>query len=60
VARLCFSTTFPGMQLVQKGDLATFWSEFAAPIRDRMAVCNRYCGISHSVRKTSASLPVVA
>ncbi len=55
VARLCFSTAFPGARLQVYGDLRRFWegSDF---IRERMRKCNRYCGISHSVRRESATL----
>ncbi len=60
-ARLCFSTGFPGKQLKKKGDLARFW--FGSDrLRRKMAKCTQYCGISHSVRRVSATmreLPVV-
>jgi len=67
VARMCFSTMFPGYTLKTRGDLHKFWhsSDF---IRREMRRCNQYCGISHSVRRetsTTASrrplpVPVVA
>ncbi len=60
-ARLCFSTGFPGTQLRQRGDLARFW--FGSDrVRRKMAKCTQYCGISHSVRRVSATrsqLPIV-
>jgi hypothetical protein len=54
-ARLCFSTHYPGTKLVAPGDLRTFWYEGSLPTRERMLGCNRYCGISHSVRRTAAT-----
>ncbi|HET9047031.1 MAG TPA: radical SAM protein [Casimicrobiaceae bacterium] len=67
VARLCFSTMFPGFPLKKVGDLNTFWQS-AEFIRRAMRRCNQFCGISHSVRRetsTTASrrpipVPVVA
>ena len=54
-ARLCFSAKFPGMRLVKQGDLAKFW--FGADrLRRKMAKCRQYCGISHSVRRVSATM----
>ena len=55
VARLCFSHTFPSARLRTYGDLRRFWegSDF---IREQMRHCNRYCGISHSVRRESSTL----
>lgn len=55
VARLCFSTLFPGMQLRHRGDLALFWQR-AAGVRREMQKCNRLCGISHSVRRETSTL----
>lgn len=55
VARLCFSTGFPGAQLCNPGDLMRFWHR-AEPIRNAMRKCNQYCGISHSVRRENATL----
>lgn len=55
VARLCFSTGFPGTKLKARGDLRKFWYGNDA-LRARMALCTQYCGISHSVRRTSATL----
>ena len=53
-ARLCFSTGFPGVQLTETGDLAKFW--FGSDrLRRKMAKCRQYCGISHSVRRVSAT-----
>ena len=56
MARLCFSTAFDGLKLRKPGDLRRFWCETAVPVRQEMASCNRYCGISHSVRRESATL----
>lgn len=55
VARLCFSTMFPGMKLGAYGDLRRFWygAEF---IRRDMRRCNQYCGISHSVRRETSTI----
>lgn len=55
MARLCFSTGFPGKRLAAYGDLTRFWTG-ADPIRARMRSCNAYCGISHSVRRESSTL----
>ncbi|MEX0807931.1 MAG: radical SAM protein [Dongiaceae bacterium] len=54
MARLCFSTGFPGIQLREPGDLRHFWYG-AEPIRAAMRQCNRFCGISHSVRRATSS-----
>lgn len=54
-ARLCFAPSFRGAQLADRGDLARFWAS-ADDIRARMRTCNRPCGISHSVRRESATL----
>jgi MoaA/NifB/PqqE/SkfB family radical SAM enzyme len=54
-ARLCFSTGFPGMRLAKTGDLAKFW--FGGDrLRRKMAKCRQSCGISHSVRRISATM----
>ena len=53
--RLCFSTNFPGKQLRQRGDLAKFWFGNDR-LRRKMAKCAKYCGISHSVRRISATM----
>jgi len=55
VAGLCFSTSFPGKRLQKKGDLRAFW-EGSDALRNRMRQCNRYCGISHSVRRETSTL----
>jgi len=59
-ARLCFSTHFPGTLLRRQGDLAKFWFGNDR-LRGKMAKCVQYCGISHSVRRVSATikLPVL-
>lgn len=56
VARLCFSSTYPGAQLERRGDLAAFWNQVSLPIRDRMVGCKQFCGISHSVRREPSLL----
>jgi MoaA/NifB/PqqE/SkfB family radical SAM enzyme len=58
-ARLCFSTGFPGVQLRKYGDLRQFW-EGAEAIRAEMRQCNRYCGISHSVRRATTTRASIA
>ncbi len=55
-AGLCFSTSFPRFRLSEYGDLRYFWYDYAEPIRNAMRHCNRYCGISHSVRREPATL----
>jgi len=54
-ARLCFNPVFPATQLSAPGDLGRFW-ENSGPLRKKLRRCNRYCGISHSVRRESATL----
>jgi MoaA/NifB/PqqE/SkfB family radical SAM enzyme len=54
-ARLCFATGFPGRLLQEHGDLARFWWG-SDRLRRKMAKCRHYCGISHSVRRVSATL----
>jgi MoaA/NifB/PqqE/SkfB family radical SAM enzyme len=54
-ARLCFSSAFRGAQLHERGDLRRFWNG-ADDIRAQMRTCNALCGISHSVRRESATL----
>ncbi len=56
VARLCFAPDFPGYPLATQGDLRRFWHDYAEPIREQMRTCNRYCAISHSVRRENATL----
>jgi sulfatase maturation enzyme AslB (radical SAM superfamily) len=55
LARLCFSSGFRGVQISEPGDLKRFW-ENSHDIRQEMAVCNRPCGVSHSVRAVSATV----
>jgi MoaA/NifB/PqqE/SkfB family radical SAM enzyme len=55
-ARLCFSHEFPGVKLDRVGDLRRFWYERRPDIRAAMQTCNRYCGISHSVRRENATV----
>jgi MoaA/NifB/PqqE/SkfB family radical SAM enzyme len=54
-ARLCFNPVFPACQLSAPGDLRRFW-EGSGELREKMRRCNRYCAISHSVRRESATL----
>jgi len=54
-ARLCFSTGFPHLRLQEKGALKYFW-ENSWPIREMMKGCNKYCSISHCVRREDATL----
>lgn len=54
VARLCFSTAFPGRALEAPGDFTRFWTS-ANGIRAKMRNCNKYCGISHSVRREAST-----
>lgn len=58
-ARLCFSTGYPSTALARPGDLSRFW-EGSDELRERMRSCNRYCGISHSVRRETATLKPAA
>jgi pyruvate-formate lyase-activating enzyme len=53
-ARLCFSNTFPAVQLNTPGDLTRYWHETSLPIREAMQGCKQFCGISHSVRASSS------
>jgi len=55
-AQLCFADDYGGMNVEKPGDLRKFWYEFSPPIRDKMLTCTRYCGISHSVRRESATI----
>ena len=55
-AKLCFNPVFPATQLSAPGDLRRFWEQ-SEKLRRRMRRCRRYCGISHSVRRESATLP---
>ena len=55
LARLCFSQEFPGRRIEERGDLRRFWKR-ARRTRSLMRRCNRPCGISHSVRRESATL----
>jgi MoaA/NifB/PqqE/SkfB family radical SAM enzyme len=55
VARLCFSTGFRGEKLEKRGDLTAFWKN-SEDIRRKMRRCNKFCGISHSVRAESSTL----
>lgn len=55
MARLCFANDFRGMKLEHYGDLKIFW-DGANDIREKMRTCNRFCGISHSVRRETSSV----
>jgi MoaA/NifB/PqqE/SkfB family radical SAM enzyme len=59
LARLCFSDGFRGAQLREEGDLRAFWTG-AGDVREEMRSCNKLCGISHSVRRTSCTLAPAA
>lgn len=52
-AGLCFSRAFPVAPLRKRGDLEKFW--VGAHWRNDMKGCTRPCGISHSVRRVSAT-----
>lgn len=54
MARLCFSTQFPGRQLEKPGDLTALWKE-SDETRALMHKCNQVCGISHSVRREAST-----
>lgn len=54
-AKLCFSTAFGGRPIMSKGDLVKFWKG-SNEMRSKMIGCKIPCGISHSVRKESATL----
>lgn len=55
MARLCFSTAFPGASVTAPGDLTRFWMT-SEKIRADMRRCNAFCGISHSVRRESSTV----
>ena len=55
MARLCFAGDFRGVKLEHYGDLKSFW-DGANDIREKMRPCNRFCGISHSVRRETSSV----
>lgn len=55
--RLCWSGAFPGVQWRLPGDLTRFWRDDSDAWRGSLRTCKRLCGISHSVRKESATLP---
>lgn len=59
MARLCFSNSFRGEQLSAEGDLRRFWFG-TDDVRAEMRQCNRLCGISHSVRRLSATVTPAA
>jgi len=54
MARLCFASDYRGQKLEAYGDLAAFWNG-ANDIREKMQNCNRFCGISHSVRRETST-----
>jgi len=58
-ARLCFSTAFLSVLLEKRGDLGHLW-EHSDVTRVQMRRCTRCCGISHSVRRESATLRTTA
>jgi MoaA/NifB/PqqE/SkfB family radical SAM enzyme len=53
-ARHCFSHGFNDLRIEKKGDLAAFWKARDAH-RDDMLHCNRFCGISHSLKAESCT-----
>lgn len=53
-ASLCFSRAFRVQKLSEPGDMRRFW-DGAGDVREEMRSCNRLCGISHSVRRASAT-----
>ena len=53
-ASLCFSRAFRSVKLSVHGDMKKFW-EGADDVREEMRTCDRLCGISHSVRRVSAT-----
>ncbi|MFG1204974.1 radical SAM protein [Xanthobacter aminoxidans] len=55
MARLCFSTAFPGASVTAPGELTRFWMT-SEKIRADMRRCNAFCGISHSVRRESSTV----
>lgn len=58
-ARLCFSDRFRGEKLERRGDLRSFWLG-ADDVRREMNKCYALCGISHSVRRESATLKEIS
>ncbi len=58
-AKLCFSEEFGGSPIIMQGDLKKFWNN-ASSTRSRMTGCKIPCGISHSVRKISATTQFMA
>ena len=55
VARLCFSTMFPGFTAEEARRPRRFWHS-AEFIRRDMRRCNQFCGISHSVRRETSTV----
>jgi len=53
---LCCDSSWPGSTWEKPGDLAKFW-EGAQALRESMSSCNRLCGISHSLRNTTSTIP---
>ena len=54
-ASLCFNKRFGTEAPLKNGELANFWRG-RGELRERMRHCNRFCGISHSVRAESCTL----
>jgi MoaA/NifB/PqqE/SkfB family radical SAM enzyme len=54
--RLCFSHAFPAGKLDDPTTLKQFWYQDSERWRPKMRQCNRYCGISHSVRKLPCTI----
>jgi MoaA/NifB/PqqE/SkfB family radical SAM enzyme len=55
-ASLCFSNAFPSIKLREPGDLTRFWEGRNGEGYAGMPTCRALCGISHSVRRESATL----
>jgi hypothetical protein len=54
--RLCFAYMWGWTTWSKAGDLRRFWENDALELRDAMRGCARYCGISHSLRRESATV----
>jgi hypothetical protein len=52
---LCHAADWNNTYYQKPGDLISFWRQ-ADELRQRMSTCRRLCGISQSVRRTSATL----
>jgi sulfatase maturation enzyme AslB (radical SAM superfamily) len=52
---LCCDSSWPGAVWEKPGDMKRFW-EGVGELRGKMGACNRLCGVSHSLRNTSATV----